>query len=61
METQDIEPDRSKTIPISILDGARRNYPREFEYVLVAIFLAVLTINFIGDGLRDALDPRRVL
>ena len=27
----------------------------------LAIFLAVLTINFIGDGLRDALDPRRVL
>jgi peptide/nickel transport system permease protein len=26
-----------------------------------AIFLSVLTINFIGDGLRDALDPRRVL
>jgi peptide/nickel transport system permease protein len=26
-----------------------------------AIFLAVLTISFIGDGLRDALDPRRVL
>jgi peptide/nickel transport system permease protein len=26
-----------------------------------AIFLAVLTINFIGDGLRDALDSRRVL
>ncbi|QQS12392.1 MAG: ABC transporter permease [Rhodospirillales bacterium] len=26
-----------------------------------AIFLAVITINFIGDGLRDALDPRRVL
>ena len=26
-----------------------------------AMFLAVLTINFIGDGLRDALDPRRVL
>jgi peptide/nickel transport system permease protein len=25
------------------------------------IFLTVLTINFIGDGLRDALDPRRVL
>ena len=23
-----------------------------------AIFLAVITINFIGDGLRDALDPR---
>lgn len=26
-----------------------------------AIFLTVLTINFIGDGLRDALDPRRVI
>ena len=26
-----------------------------------AIFLAVLSINFVGDGLRDALDPRRVL
>jgi peptide/nickel transport system permease protein len=26
-----------------------------------AIFLAVLAINFIGDGLRDVLDPRRVL
>ena len=27
----------------------------------LAIFLTVLSINFIGDGLRDALDPRRVL
>ena len=27
----------------------------------LAIFLTVLTINFIGDGLRDALDPRRVV
>jgi peptide/nickel transport system permease protein len=26
-----------------------------------AIFLTVLSINFIGDGLRDALDPRKVL
>jgi peptide/nickel transport system permease protein len=25
------------------------------------IFVTVLAINFIGDGLRDALDPRRVL
>ena len=23
------------------------------------IFIAVLSINFVGDGLRDALDPRR--
>ena len=27
----------------------------------MAIFLAVLSINYIGDGLRDALDPRRVM
>lgn len=26
-----------------------------------AIFLTVLAINYIGDGLRDALDPRKVL
>ncbi|HEY8050222.1 MAG TPA: ABC transporter permease [Ramlibacter sp.] len=26
-----------------------------------AIFLTVLAINFVGDGLRDALDPRRVM
>jgi peptide/nickel transport system permease protein len=26
-----------------------------------AIFLTVLSINFIGDGLRDAFDPRRVM
>src|SRR5216683_2929229 len=27
----------------------------------LAIFLAVVSINFVGDGLRDALDPRHVL
>jgi len=26
-----------------------------------AIFIAVVAINFIGDGLRDALDPRKVM
>ncbi len=26
-----------------------------------AIFLAIVSINFIGDGLRDALDPRHVI
>ena len=26
-----------------------------------AIFVAVMAINYIGDGLRDALDPRRVI
>ena len=27
----------------------------------VAIFVTVLAFNFFGDGLRDALDPRRIL
>jgi peptide/nickel transport system permease protein len=27
----------------------------------LAIFFTVLAINFVGDGLRDALDPRRVM
>jgi len=27
----------------------------------LAIFLAVLTISYIGDGMRDAFDPRKVL
>jgi len=27
----------------------------------LVIFLAVLSVNFVGDGLRDALDPRRTL
>jgi peptide/nickel transport system permease protein len=35
----------------------------EFPWLLyapgVAIFLAVVAFNFLGDGLRDALDPRR--
>ena len=26
-----------------------------------ALFLVVLSINYVGDGLRDALDPRKVL
>jgi peptide/nickel transport system permease protein len=26
-----------------------------------AIFFTVMAINYIGDGLRDALDPRRVI
>jgi len=25
------------------------------------IFITVLSINFVGDGLRDALDPRKVV
>ena len=27
-------------------------------YYIISILLAVLALNFVGDGLRDALDPR---
>ena len=36
METQTAA-DRSKSISTGFLDGARKNYPREVEYVLVAL------------------------
>jgi peptide/nickel transport system permease protein len=32
--------------------------PRLAVYPGVMIFLTVLCFNFLGDGLRDALDPR---
>jgi peptide/nickel transport system permease protein len=35
--------------------------PRLALFPGLLIFLAVLSINFVGDGLRDALDPRRTL
>ena len=46
--------------------GAMLNYGRTYMreawwmsvFPGVAIFLAVLTVNLLGDGLRDALDPR---
>jgi len=33
-------------------------YPWEWMPAGVAVVLTVLAINFIGDGLRDAFDPR---
>jgi peptide/nickel transport system permease protein len=35
-----------------------------FPWILApgyAIFLTVLAFNFLGDGLRDALDPRKIM
>ena len=34
-------------------------HPHEAMIPGMAIFLTVLSINYIGDGLRDALDPRK--
>src|SRR2546426_1141053 len=35
--------------------------PPRAPFPRTAVFLTVLSINYIGDGLRDALDPRKVL
>ncbi|HEY3366278.1 MAG TPA: ABC transporter permease [Symbiobacteriaceae bacterium] len=35
-----------------------RSYPWELTFPAVAIVLTTLAFNFVGDGLRDALDPK---
>jgi len=52
------------TVPTwgSMLFNARNNFdfaPYQSLFPGAAIFLTVLAINYIGDGLRDALDPRK--
>jgi peptide/nickel transport system permease protein len=47
-----------------LLFDARDNLDHAPHWALfpgTAIFLTVLSINYLGDGLRDALDPRRVV
>ncbi|MBE2272092.1 MAG: ABC transporter permease [Anaerolinea sp.] len=43
-----------------IADGARSitSYPYQAIFPAVALFLIMFAFNFLGDGLRDALDPR---
>ena len=45
-----------------IMPRAGRTYFRDYPHMVlfpgIAIFLAVLSMNLIGDGLRDALDPK---
>ena len=35
-----------------------RTYPERVVWPGLAISITVLSVNYIGDGLRDALDPR---
>ena len=45
----------------ALLSGGRqyiRDYPHMVVFPGIAIMLTVLALNLIGDGLRDALDPR---
>jgi oligopeptide transport system permease protein len=43
-----------------ISEGANaiRSYPNQALFPAVALFLVMFAFNFLGDGLRDALDPR---
>lgn len=38
--------------------GGLRSYPYQLFYPSLAICITMLAFNFLGDGLRDALDPR---
>jgi len=39
--------------------GAMEDFPWQMIFPGMALFLTLLALNFLGDGLRDALDPRR--
>jgi oligopeptide transport system permease protein len=43
-----------------ISDGSAviRDYPNQALFPALALFLIMFAFNFLGDGLRDALDPR---
>jgi len=43
-----------------ISEGANaiRSYPNQALFPALALFLVMFAFNFLGDGLRDALDPR---
>lgn len=52
-------PDTSLGVLVSTNQGAVDTSPWLFYFPGVFIILIALSVNFIGDGLRDALDPRQ--
>ncbi|PZS32069.1 MAG: ABC transporter permease [Pseudonocardiales bacterium] len=52
-------PDTSLGLLITTAQGAVDTRPWLFYFPGIVIILIALTVNFIGDGLRDALDPRQ--
>jgi glutathione transport system permease protein len=54
-------PDTSLGLLISQAQLSVRTQPWLFYFPGVFIILIALTVNFIGDGLRDAFDPRQTL
>lgn len=51
-------PTPSWGLMISETYGALRTYPHELFVPAIALTLTTLAFNFLGDGLRDAFDPR---
>jgi ABC-type dipeptide/oligopeptide/nickel transport system permease subunit len=52
-------PDTSLGLLITAAQGAVQTRPWLFYFPGLFIILVALSVNFIGDGLRDALDPRQ--
>jgi ABC-type dipeptide/oligopeptide/nickel transport system permease subunit len=52
-------PDTSLGLQITIAQSAVTTRPWLFYFPGLFIILVSLTVNFVGDGLRDALDPRQ--
>ena len=52
-------PDTSLGLLITEYQGAIEGQPWLFYFPGIFIVLIALTVNFIGDGLRDALDPQQ--
>lgn len=52
-------PDTSLGLLITVAQGAVDTRPWLFYFPGIFIILIALSVNFIGDGLRDALDPRQ--
>ena len=51
-------PDTSLGVLISLGQAAREFYPLQLIFPAGALVLIVLAFNLLGDGLRDALDPK---
>jgi peptide/nickel transport system permease protein len=52
-------PDTSLGVLITLGQGAVNTRPWLFYFPGLFIILVALTVNFLGDGLRDALDPQQ--
>ena len=55
---QDPVPSWGKMISVPLQSGYYRAHPELVIYPALCLSLTVLSLNFLGDALRDALDPR---